>query len=88
MKAKAKNFKNILTPASVLPVKSKSFEYQYLIEDPKTGLCLSTSEIENFYSPEELDVLIREIEKMEQETKFSSRITTRRVKSEYFFFFL
>lgn len=85
-KAKAKNFKNILTPAAVLPIKSRAFDYQYIIEDPKTGLCLSTSEIENFYSPEELEVLIREIEKMEQETKFSSKITTRRIKSEYFLY--
>lgn len=84
-KAKAKNFKNILTPAAVLPIKSRAFEYQYIIEDPKTGLCLSTSEIENFYSPEELQLLISEIEKMEQETKFSSKITTRRIKSEFCF---
>lgn len=83
-KAKAKNFKSILTPAAVLPVKSKAFEYQYIIEDPKTGLCLSTSEIQNFYSPEELEVLLLEIEKMEQETKFFSKISTKRIKGKFF----
>uniref|UniRef100_A0A336L6B8 CSON000837 protein n=1 Tax=Culicoides sonorensis TaxID=179676 RepID=A0A336L6B8_CULSO len=60
-KAKARNFKNIVSPAAVLPVKSKAFDYQYIIEDPKTGLWLSTSEIQNYYSPEELEELITTI---------------------------
>lgn len=82
-KAKVKDFKSILTPALITQTKPAVFEYQYIIEDPTTGLCLSTSEIESIYSLEELEALLRDIHIMEQEATFSSKITTKRTKGKF-----
>lgn len=86
-KAKAKDFKNILIPAALLSSKQPAFEYQYIIEDPKTGLFLSTDEIQSIYSPEELERLLQDLSNMDKEVSFSSRITTtttKRVKGKPF----
>lgn len=83
-KAIAKDFKNILIPSALLPSKEPAFEYQYFIEDPKTGLCLSTDEIQSIYSDEELERLLQDLSAMDKEVSFSSKITTtttKRVKS-------
>lgn len=82
-KAWAKDFKNILIPTALIPSKEPAFEYQYFIEDPRTGLCVSTDEIQSIYSPEEFERLLQDLQ-MDKEVSFSSRITTtttKRVKS-------
>lgn len=83
-KALNRDFKSICTPASFATSRAPAFEYQYFIEDPRTGLCLSTDEIESIYSPEELERLLEDISSMEKEVSFSSRITatTKRVRKE------
>lgn len=54
-KARVGDFKNIKTPGTVVPERKKEpvFEYQYTVEDPKTGLCITTSEAVDFEDAEE-----------------------------------
>lgn len=49
------DFSHIKTPGTVVPIKKKDpiFEYQYTVEDPKTGLCITTSEAVDFEDAEE-----------------------------------
>lgn len=49
------DFSHIKTPGTVVPEKRKDpvFEYQYTVEDPKTGLCITTSEAIDFEDAEE-----------------------------------
>lgn len=48
------DFSHIKTPGTVVPEKRKDpiFEYQYTVEDPKTGLCITTSEAIDFEDAE------------------------------------
>jgi len=54
-KARVGDFKNIKTPGTVIPERKKEpvFEYQYTVEDPKTGLCITTSDSVDFEDAEE-----------------------------------
>lgn len=54
-KARVGDFKHIKTPGTVVPERKKEpvFEYQYTVEDPKTGLCITTSEAIDFEDAEE-----------------------------------
>lgn len=54
-KARIGDFKHIKTPGTVVPERKKEpvFEYQYTVEDPKTGLCITTSEAIDFEDAEE-----------------------------------
>lgn len=54
-KARVGDFKNIKTPGTVVGERKKEpvFEYQYTVEDPKTGLCITTSESVDFEDAEE-----------------------------------
>lgn len=54
-KARVGDFKHIKTPGTVVPERKRDpvFEYQYTVEDPKTGLCITTSEAVDFEDAEE-----------------------------------
>lgn len=49
------DFSHIKTPGTVVPERKKDpvFEYQYTVEDPKTGVCITTSEPVDFEDAEE-----------------------------------
>lgn len=54
-KARIGDFKHIKTPGTVVAERKKDpvFEYQYTVEDPKTGVCITTSEPVDFEEAEE-----------------------------------
>lgn len=75
-KARVGDFKNIKTPGTVVPERKKEavFEYQYTVEDPKTGLCITTSEAIDFEDAEEE---LQKLAEMEAEHKNTA---TKRVE--------
>ena len=75
-KARVGDFKHIKTPGTVIPERKKEpvFEYQYTVEDPKTGLCITTSEAIDFEDAEEE---LKKLAEMEAEHKNS---VTKRVE--------
>lgn len=54
-KARIGDFQHIKTPGTVVPERKKDpvFEYQYTVEDPKTGVCITTSQAIDFEDAEE-----------------------------------
>lgn len=73
-KARVGDFKHIKTPGTVVPERKKEpvFEYQYTVEDPKTGVCITTSEAVDFEDAEE------ELKKLaEMEAEHKNTITKR-----------
>lgn len=75
-KARIGDFKHIKTPGTVIPERKRDpvFEYQYTVEDPKTGLCITTSEAVDFEDAEEE---LKKLAEMEAEHKNTA---TKRVE--------
>lgn len=69
------DFQNIKTPGTVVPVTKKepSFEYQYTVEDPVTGVCITTSQPIDF---EDAEDDLTKLSKMEADhnTKVTKRV--------------
>ena len=69
------DFQNIKTPGTVVPERKKepSFEYQYTVEDPVTGLCITTSQPIDF---EDAEDDLTKLSKMEADhnTKVTKRV--------------
>lgn len=76
------DFSHIKTPGTVVPERKKEpvFEYQYTVEDPKTGVCITTSEAVDFEDAEE-DLI--KLAKMEAEHKMN--VTSKKVEGKQFF---
>lgn len=74
-KARVGDFKHIKTPGTVVPERRKEpvFEYQYTVEDPKTGLCITTSEAIDFEGAEEDLIKLAEME-AEHKTTSTKRV--------------
>jgi NurA-like 5'-3' nuclease len=73
-KARIGDFQKIKTPGTVVGERKKEavFEYQYTVEDPKTGLCITTSEAVDFEEAEE------ELQKLaEMDAEHQNKITKR-----------
>ena len=77
-KARVGDFKNIKTPGTVVPERKKEavFEYQYTVEDPKTGLCITTSQQVDF---EEAEEDLTKLAKMDAE---HAKTQTKRVEGK------
>ncbi|KAG5678438.1 hypothetical protein PVAND_008111 [Polypedilum vanderplanki] len=73
------DFQHIKTPGTVIGEKKKEpvFEYQYTVEDPKTGVCITTSDQVDFEDAEEE---LQKLAKMEAEhkNKVSKRVEVKR----------
>lgn len=77
-KARVGDFKHIKTPGTVVGERKKDpvFEYQYTVEDPKTGLCITTSEAIDFEDAEE------ELQKLAIMDAEKSKTISKRVEGE------
>lgn len=85
-KARVGDFKHIKTPGTVVGERKKDpvFEYQYTVEDPKTGLCITTSEAIDFEDAEE------ELQKLaimdaEKSKTISKRVEGKKANGNNFF---
>jgi hypothetical protein len=67
------DFDSILTPAQQKEPKGPVFEYQYTIEDPETGACISTTDASK----------LEEIQQELVESRMSEYSTTRRTSSSF-----
>lgn len=74
-KAEVGDFQNIKTPGTVVPERKKDpvYEYQYIVEDPVTGLCITSSEP---VDTEEAKQDLKKLAKMDADlkTKSSKRV--------------
>lgn len=84
-KARVGDFKNIKTPGTVVAERKKEpvFEYQYTVEDPKTGLCITTSEPVDFEDAEEELTKLAKMD-AEQQNKITKRVEGK-IYLEYLF---
>lgn len=75
-KARIGDFQKIKTPGTVVGERKKEavFEYQYTVEDPKTGLCITTSEAVDF---EEAEEELQRLAEMDAEHKITKRVEGR-----------
>lgn len=78
-KAKTGDFDNILTPAPER--KDPVYEYQYIVENPKTGECISTSDL-NLIEDKDLSDNIAKMEEEQYSSKFSSRFSSSTTSSK------
>lgn len=83
------DFQNIKTPGTVVPVTKKepSFEYQYTVEDPVTGVCITTSQPIDF---EDAEDDLTKLSKMEADhnTKVTKRVEGTFLNIIYIFLLL
>lgn len=82
-KARVGDFKHIKTPGTVVPVGKKEpvFEYQYTVEDPKTGLCITTSEAVDFEDAEEELKKLAAMDAENQNKTITKRVEGMRVNN-------
>lgn len=80
------DFENIKTPGTVVPERKKepAFEYQYTVEDPVTGECITTSQPIDF---EDAEDDLTKLSKMEADhnTKVTKRVEGTFLKIIFFY---
>ena len=81
-KAEVGDFENIKTPGTVVPERRKDpvYEYQYIVEDPVTGLCITSSEP---VDTEEAKQDLKKLAKMDADLKTKS---SKRVEGNFLSF--
>ncbi len=78
-KAKLGDFKHIKTPGTVVPERKKDplYEYQYTVEDPATGLCITSSE------PVDIEEAEEELKKLaEMESEIATKTVTKKIEGK------
>ncbi|KAL7050000.1 hypothetical protein ACKWTF_003934 [Chironomus riparius] len=78
------DFSHIKTPGTVVGERKKGpvFEYQYTVEDPKTGVCITTSENIDFEDAEEDLTRLAKMD-ADSKTKVTKRVEVKREESKH-----